>query len=203
MQILHPTGTMHARAPPPLARAIATGQGESDPLTMAAFPTDHANAPAHHTQSGVQSGVKTQTRTSSIAKHEAADGSAMEAAAGVITSMLTTLPGWLFAKRTVEIWTFAADMSVKMALAQRSGLAERKYAVSDELCSGLLRLGPTFIKLGQARLASRDMQNAVMWDRRLYAQHLPRGSGRQDGRSEWEEMKRDREHCQSAIKLAD
>jgi len=73
----------------------------------------------------------------------------MEAAAGVITSMLTTLPGWLFAKRTVEIWTFAADMSVKMALAQRSGLAERKYAVSDELCSGLLRLGPTFIKLGQ------------------------------------------------------
>ncbi len=67
----------------------------------------------------------------------------------LVRGILGSVPGTLLAKRTVEIWTFVADMAYKMAMANRSGEKARKEAVGEELCEGLLRLGPTFIKLGQ------------------------------------------------------
>ena len=67
----------------------------------------------------------------------------------LVRGILGSLPGMLLASRTLEIWTFVADIAYKIALANRSGEKERKEAVGEELCEGLLRLGPTFIKLGQ------------------------------------------------------
>ena len=67
----------------------------------------------------------------------------------LVRGILGSLPGMLLASRTIEIWTFVADIAYKIALANRSGEKERKEAVGEELCEGLLRLGPTFIKLGQ------------------------------------------------------
>ena len=66
-----------------------------------------------------------------------------------LSAAIRKVPGLLLAKRSAEIWAFVGDMATKMALAQRSGSSERKVQVSEELCEGLLRLGPTFIKLGQ------------------------------------------------------
>lgn len=63
--------------------------------------------------------------------------------------VLSSLPGVLLARRTLEIWTFIAEISTKMLAANRSGSKERKQQVSEDLCEGLLKLGPTFIKLGQ------------------------------------------------------
>ena len=67
----------------------------------------------------------------------------------VTNALPRRFPGALLARRTTEIWTFVAEIATKMALAQRSGVRERKQAVSEDLCEGLLRLGPTFVKLGQ------------------------------------------------------
>jgi len=91
------------------------------------------------------------TGASSAKTESGADQTAatLEFVSSSITGVLSRVPGMLLAKRTVEIWTFVADMATKMSLAQRSGKLERRQAVSEELCAGLLRLGPTFIKLGQ------------------------------------------------------
>lgn len=66
--------------------------------------------------------------------------------------LLGRLPGGLLARRSVEIWGFIAEITAKMSLANRAApdeLQARRQAVSEDLCAGLLRLGPTFIKLGQ------------------------------------------------------
>ena len=89
-------------------------------------------------------------RLVAIAEAASKQTAAMSALTGGFTGgFLSRLPGGLLAKRTTEIWTFAAEITAKMAVAQRSSSRERKLAVSEDLCEGLLRLGPTFIKLGQ------------------------------------------------------
>ena len=81
-----------------------------------------------------------------IAEVAASKTAAVSALSG---GFLRRFPGALLARRTTEIWTFVAEITSKMSLAQRSGSRERKQAVSEDLCAGLLKLGPTFIKLGQ------------------------------------------------------
>ena len=85
-----------------------------------------------------------------IAEAASKQTAAMSALTGGFTGgLISKLPGGLLLKRSIEIWAFTADIAMKMAAAQRSGERERKLEVSEDLCEGLLRLGPTFIKLGQ------------------------------------------------------
>ena len=49
-----------------------------------------------------------------------------------MSGLLGALPGGLLAKRTVEIWTFVAEIAAKSALAERSGDPARRQAVRGE-----------------------------------------------------------------------
>lgn len=62
---------------------------------------------------------------------------------------LRFLPGGLTAQRSAVIWAFVVEMYGKISQAQRSDSRELKEQIGEELCEGLVRLGPTFIKLGQ------------------------------------------------------
>jgi hypothetical protein len=82
-------------------------------------------------------------RLTQIAEAAASRTAAVSALGGGILNggALSWMPGALFAKRSLEIWTSVAAITTQMASAERSGQRERKQAVGEEICATLLTLG--------------------------------------------------------------
>eukprot|EP00968_Pinguiococcus_pyrenoidosus_P009351 scaffold731_cov261-Pinguiococcus_pyrenoidosus.AAC.97 len=60
-------------------------------------------------------------------------------------------------KRNVEVWGFALRSVIKVLKANKSGDTEKKVAAAEFVRDGLLRLGPTFVKLGQVISTRTDV----------------------------------------------
>jgi len=63
--------------------------------------------------------------------------------------------------RTVEIWAFVLKSIIKelrlKKIKDKEEVSQKRKELGDELCTGLLKLGPTFIKLGQLLSTRRDI----------------------------------------------